>query len=638
MTGPKKNPPPLPGEKGRSKLTHDTDVIPVSRVVQEEPPALDEAEAAPPADEEPDTQPRYPLPADEGQTEPKYPMPENGGKTEIMQAAEQPAAEPQLFPSLQIETPDGNRTEMPITGERLIIGRAPENDLVIPDQLVSRRHAVIEQGPGGWKIIDNQSGNGTLLNGRRISEADLHDGDVITIGKTRLFFQAPAAAGPGSPEKTRLMDVDSIQAPGATGTGGVLPARKRRRLLYLSAGVAFFVSVLFVIKTVTKPRGPSPEEIARQQRLQLEAEKKRQAAEVFDALRKSIVDNKWSEANSLLAQLELLSPEDPKLPDYKKTVTRELAAEKSFLEAQARMAAEDMDGALGLLSQIPADSLLAEKAKQLQALAAQKKLDILLRNAREKMEQKDFEQVIALADQALQMQPESEAAAELKRQAEEQLNRKKGGEKKPLKEAKPAPVKARGALLQGDCLKLYQEGKITDALAIAEASGVGADGVEKLRKFEKLYQRGLELSNNPGMADKAVEFLQAALDLDRSLSAGRGKINEELTRRLAKCLFLVGVDNHNRKRYPEAFQAYKKALQYDPQMSQATKRLEDLAAEAKKLYDTAYVLKASSSEKAIEICSTVIKMTDTDNYANDRCKKLIASLKTTGSSGGEEDF
>ena len=68
------------------------------------------------------------------------------------------------------------------------IGRATDNDIVIPDVLASRHHATLVSTPSGTEIRDNRSINGTFVNGSRVESALLHDGDVVTIGNVDLAF------------------------------------------------------------------------------------------------------------------------------------------------------------------------------------------------------------------------------------------------------------------------------------------------------------------------------------------------------------------------------------------------------------------------------------------------------------------
>ncbi len=68
------------------------------------------------------------------------------------------------------------------------LGRAPENDVVISDAPVSRRHALITLNKGSCRITDLYSGNGTFLNGERVFGTTwLWSGDVIRIAESEEF-------------------------------------------------------------------------------------------------------------------------------------------------------------------------------------------------------------------------------------------------------------------------------------------------------------------------------------------------------------------------------------------------------------------------------------------------------------------
>ena len=68
------------------------------------------------------------------------------------------------------------------------IGTLPENDLVLTDHTVSRRHAVVEEKADGYVIRDLNSTNGTFLDGVRVREAYLTPGSVIRLGQTEISF------------------------------------------------------------------------------------------------------------------------------------------------------------------------------------------------------------------------------------------------------------------------------------------------------------------------------------------------------------------------------------------------------------------------------------------------------------------
>jgi diguanylate cyclase (GGDEF)-like protein len=70
----------------------------------------------------------------------------------------------------------------------LVIGRAPECEFQILERSVSRQHSKIWREPSGYRVKDLDSTNKTFLNDQPIIEAELKDGDHITIGSCVLKF------------------------------------------------------------------------------------------------------------------------------------------------------------------------------------------------------------------------------------------------------------------------------------------------------------------------------------------------------------------------------------------------------------------------------------------------------------------
>jgi hypothetical protein len=76
------------------------------------------------------------------------------------------------------------------------IGRMPDNDVVIHDPYVSRRHcAILVHAGNGCEVHDFASKNGTLVNGRKIAgPTPLQSGDEILMCNRRLVFVSKAGA------------------------------------------------------------------------------------------------------------------------------------------------------------------------------------------------------------------------------------------------------------------------------------------------------------------------------------------------------------------------------------------------------------------------------------------------------------
>ena len=79
-------------------------------------------------------------------------------------------------------------TEFVIGGDLFRVGKAPENDLVLGDETVSRVHFEIMRDAKGYLVRDMKSTNGTFLDGAEVKEAYLRAGSIIAAGSVELKF------------------------------------------------------------------------------------------------------------------------------------------------------------------------------------------------------------------------------------------------------------------------------------------------------------------------------------------------------------------------------------------------------------------------------------------------------------------
>jgi pSer/pThr/pTyr-binding forkhead associated (FHA) protein len=68
------------------------------------------------------------------------------------------------------------------------IGRGLQADLRLDENSVSRRHAMLVHGPSGARVLDDRSSNGTFVNGQRVEQAELANGDVLMLGRVVLRY------------------------------------------------------------------------------------------------------------------------------------------------------------------------------------------------------------------------------------------------------------------------------------------------------------------------------------------------------------------------------------------------------------------------------------------------------------------
>jgi hypothetical protein len=106
------------------------------------------------------------------------------------------AAERAAAPFIEFRDGDGAQQLVPLSENRLTIGRTPAAGLpLIWDGQVSRSHATLEAIDGVWTVLDDgRSTNGTFVNEERVQgRRALHHLDVIRAGATRLRFHDPSA-------------------------------------------------------------------------------------------------------------------------------------------------------------------------------------------------------------------------------------------------------------------------------------------------------------------------------------------------------------------------------------------------------------------------------------------------------------
>jgi pSer/pThr/pTyr-binding forkhead associated (FHA) protein len=96
---------------------------------------------------------------------------------------------PQLAPGRYLGIEEaGEIVLMSLAADVMHIGRSPAADIVLDDSSVSRRHALLARRGTETVILDDRSLNGLRVNGERVNEAILRDGDTIVLGQVTLRF------------------------------------------------------------------------------------------------------------------------------------------------------------------------------------------------------------------------------------------------------------------------------------------------------------------------------------------------------------------------------------------------------------------------------------------------------------------
>jgi hypothetical protein len=169
--------------------------------------ANEPAPAAAPESAQPVATPR-PLDEDPGETRVAHPVSDLDQATRLVAGGEPQAARPAaLSPAAKAAADDvADSTVMLATAALVVdgaggkeypltvmngIGRAEENRVCLLSPGISRKHAVINAAAGGFTIKDLGSQNGTYVNGQRVSEKRLVEGDTVEVGSVKFVFRSP---------------------------------------------------------------------------------------------------------------------------------------------------------------------------------------------------------------------------------------------------------------------------------------------------------------------------------------------------------------------------------------------------------------------------------------------------------------
>jgi pSer/pThr/pTyr-binding forkhead associated (FHA) protein len=128
----------------------------------------------------------------------------------------------------------------PVAGP-VVIGRAPECDISVPADEMSRRHALVKPTPDGLQVEDLGSSNGTFINNKRVQNGFLGPGDELRLDAVRFILVAP---GMEIPNTTR-------EAP-ATGGKPAAPMSSNTKLQMIAMALVALALVSIVAMLLMK--------------------------------------------------------------------------------------------------------------------------------------------------------------------------------------------------------------------------------------------------------------------------------------------------------------------------------------------------------------------------------------------------
>lgn len=113
------------------------------------------------------------------------------------------------MPKIHFVFPDGAEARFALEGESFTVGRAEDNDIVVPDPRVSSHHLVLKRSQSGNFIVNELGAtNPTRINGRKSTLAELVDNDTLWFGDTYARYESPPATPPRAPGRPARSAID----------------------------------------------------------------------------------------------------------------------------------------------------------------------------------------------------------------------------------------------------------------------------------------------------------------------------------------------------------------------------------------------------------------------------------------------
>lgn len=547
------------------------------------------------------------------------------GSPDTKAQVEAEVAPPKGFRLIVVAGPDIG-AQYAFKARTIEIGRDEDCELPLADIAVSRRHARLKFEDARFLLEDLGSNNGTYLNGERLKGAsDLVPGDEIVLGERTLRFvelnEAPAthvalpvapdlepdpAEGAGISQIRPIVDPSEVEPEPRV---EVEPPPERGRAL--ARVLRWGAVVALLLATVVGGL------LAYRQHLADEAEALRQAAiarRFLEAVALVRME-RFGDADRVLARLATLDPEHPRLEAYRRHVASELGEWSKLEEARGLAGQRRFAEAIEVLESVKSDSAYADDAARLSESYARSIAEALLADARRALEDGDLDEATRLVARVLERWPGNEEARIL---ADAIAAARRGRRPPPKPETfSIPPILARA-------VALYREGRIPAAVDAARAAGSPeADAVAADMEATARLLESATAAHVAKRADAILDLVPRALELDRRIGGGIGKVNARLERYFADGLYLRGIVALNGGDLAKARRLFDEALRKAPGHVQAKARLSEIDAKGQALYYQAKVLEGSDEAEAKRVYEKVLEVTEPSNRYHQLAKARL---------------
>lgn len=462
-----------------------------------------------------------------------------------------------------------------IHGEDVTLGREADNQVVLKDPSISRKHARLTRVEDGWDLTDLHSGNGTFVNGKRIERALVKNNDEIRLGSATFRFVDT---------NDGLRPVDASAAPVLAGSNRVAffaRLRENPRLRTVVYGSGILCAVLLVALAVMFSNNGASKTHAEVFNLYL------QGVEAFK-------QRHWVSAEGFFAAALQHDRDHQRSRRYLEAIAVEKRAEQALLAAKERLNAQDLSGAYENALQASDSLFFGSEAQKLIGIVA-RDADERINRARAALANDDKTTAKALLDGLEFYSAYRADLNDLRKQAGlpliqgrsvnilQQYDTPTPREERKKQESTQKAPEPKPKTATGEAMDILAEGRVDEAISNLRALGAdnkeATDLIERIGKFSALYEEGLNESRLK-RAEPAIKQITAALQmLERMIGQGRGELSKKVRNDLATALYLRAVDQYRAGALDEAEKTLKFATSYSERHQQSVNLLTKIQTE-----------------------------------------------------------
>lgn len=518
-----------------------------------------------------------------------------------------------------------------ITREEIFAGRSLDNDFVISDISVSRKHFKVLREGETFKVEDTGSGNGIRVNGKKETSVVLYDGDLITAGARTIKFeflnQALKDQYTRRSASSASMDDDVVIKPHTPVLVWVALL-----LIVVVAGGGFYY--------MSKNQEEQIEKAVMQQQPAV-------GLEELDKLDIMIYDEKkLAEAEKLIVALRAKIPNSKSLQAKEDLIMKEKPNAANFEKAKNLMNEKNNDEADKLLKNIPEESIfykdvksLAGKEKlelwavqEIEELVKAKKTDAALQKISAALLENPANQKVKDIQSALISQVGAQKVQEVQKEVQKKVEEKKVAEQRDVEVRKKKMEK----MQYKPVIPVYKAPeKVQEPAAEPKKAYTVADINEAVDSYvSKDFDKAVEKLEKIAEADNKL-IKQKAQVLLNNINKFKDLYNDEPARK-SNYKNLIALDNTISKGKLKA-----ELIEFgkEPKKEKEKSGGDEFASEggggnggagdeekAKTLYMEALSLKESSPEKAKAKFEEVLKTVPKDNKYYQKAKKALKKL------------